>query len=81
MNGMNATSGSDVHASMRKRLRKALDDSPETLNAISKHAGYDPSYVGGLANGKKTNPTIGALWAIAGALNVKPGWLLGLEDE
>lgn len=70
----------DIHAVLRQRLNEALDAHPDTLAAISRRAGYDPNYVGSLTGRRKRrnfNPTIGAIWAIAGAMGVDPLWLLG----
>ena len=70
-----------VHATLHKRLREALDASDLNLKTIAHRAGYSSGYITSLAPRSKhmqpRNPTIGAVWAIAGALGVDPLWLLG----
>ena len=71
-----------VHDTLRVRLREALKASHLPLKAVADRSGYTPGYVRAIA-GRSTrdqrNPTIGAVWAIAGALGVDPLWLLGKE--
>ena len=64
-----------VHAILRTRLREALDASPLNLKTISHRSGYSSGYITSLTRSR--NPTVGAVWAIAGALGVDPLWLLG----
>jgi transcriptional regulator with XRE-family HTH domain len=71
---------SDVHATLRERLNEALDRHPDHIKVIAERAGYNREYVASLAGrrkGRTFSPTIGAVWAIAGALGVDPLWLLG----
>lgn len=69
-----------VNQIMRARLRKAIDASRLPLKTVSSRSGYSASYIAGLAGrrvGAPCNPTIGAVWALARALEVDPIWLLG----
>lgn len=70
----------NVHAILRDRLRKALSEAPGGLSRVSATSGYSKGYIAALAGRsvrQQNNPTIGAVWAIAGALGVDPFWLLG----
>jgi transcriptional regulator with XRE-family HTH domain len=70
----------NVHDTLRVRLREALEASPLNLKAVADRSGYTAGYIRAIA-GRSTrdqrNPTVGAVWAIAGALDVDPLWLLG----
>lgn len=70
----------DVHETLRQRLNEALAAHPDSLAVISRRAGYNANYIGSLTGRRQrrnSNPTIGAVWAIAGAMGVDPLWLLG----
>ena len=72
----------NVHATLRKRLRYAVDLDPRSSKTIAMRAGYSEGYLSGLINGHNNgNPTIGAVWALAGELGVDPLWLLGSDQH
>lgn len=69
-----------VNQIMRARLREAIASSKLPLKTVSSRSGYSPNYIAALAGrraGRPCNPTIGAVWALARALEVDPMWLLG----
>jgi transcriptional regulator with XRE-family HTH domain len=70
-----------VHATFSDRLGEALRMRGQTLKGLSRVSGYNTSYLCRLRAGDKANPTVGAVWALASALDVSPFWLLGGDDE
>ena len=68
-----------VNQSFQIRLRHALQS--HKISVIARRSGYDENYIRSLREGRKSNPTISFVWAVAGALGVSPAWLLGLETE
>ena len=67
-----------IHYTFRDRLKIAMKNYGRyALKNVSLKSGYSPGYVRGLYSNNPRNPTIGAVEAIAGALNVDPLWLLG----
>ncbi len=70
-----------VHLTIRRRLAEAMQARRLTAREVAERSGYSAYYVRGVQRGRYGNPTIGAVWALAGALEVDPGWLLGLDDR
>lgn len=60
------------------RLRKARNMS---LQEVGDVAGLTKSHVWELEKGRSRNPTVNAVWGLAGALSVSPAALLGLDDQ
>jgi len=61
-----------------KTTRKARNMSLEDVAAAS---GFTKSHVWELERGSSRNPTVRAVWSLAKALGVSPGWLLGLDPN
>lgn len=70
-----------VHLTFSKRLGEAMRMRGQTLTGLSRVSGYNTSYLCRLRSGAQANPTVGAVWALASALDVNPFWLLGGDDE
>lgn len=70
-----------VHTIFRDRLSEVLAELGRgAMKELAYKSGYSAGYIRGLAaNGR--NPTIGAVWAIAQALDVCPFWLLGKGEK
>jgi transcriptional regulator with XRE-family HTH domain len=70
-----------VHKIFRERLRATAKERGRGIyKQIAYKSGYTDGYIRGLANSGR-NPTIGAVWAIAEALEVNPHYLLGGTDD
>lgn len=68
-----------IHETFRTRLKSVLKTGKHGYQKeIADKSGYSPSYIRGLASSSR-NPTIGAVWAIADALEINPFYLLGGE--
>lgn len=74
---------SNVYATLAKRLRYAIDLDRRSLSQIARASGYSTGYISALyrKTGPQVNSSLGAIWAIAGALNVEPLWLLGSDHH
>lgn len=57
---------------VRKQRKMSLDD-------VAKAANFTKSHVWELEQGRARNPTVRAVWGIADALGVSPGWLMGID--
>lgn len=71
-----------IHDTFVKRMRYAVDMDPRSSKTIARRAGYSEGYLSALTgrgSAKGRNPTIGAVWALAGELGVHPLWLLGSD--
>ena len=66
----------DQFAQRMKTVRKQRDMS---LDDVAKASGFAKSHVWELEQGRARNPTVRAVWGIADALGVSPGWLMGLD--
>lgn len=66
----------DKFAHRMKATRKQRDMS---LDDVAKASGFTKSHVWELEQGRARNPTVRAVWGIADALGVSPGWLMGLD--
>lgn len=62
------------------RLRDTRRSAEMTWDQVAKKSGYSWAYVRDLAYGTRTNPTIGAVKALADTLGVEPEWLAGWKD-
>lgn len=69
-----------VHEAFIQRLRQALA-SAGPLKVTAARSGYSAGYISSLVHGRVSNPTIGTVWALAGALDVDPLWLLGANVD
>lgn len=65
----------------RERLRSAVEKADATWPEMAIRSGYSASYVQRLINGQKSNPTLACVSALAETLNVKPAWLLGVDND
>lgn len=63
------------------KMRAARDAAGMSLEAVALRAGMTKSHIWELEQGKAKNPTIRAIWGIAGALSLSPSYLLGLNVE
>lgn len=63
----------------RMKLLRELRDM--TLQQVADAAGLTKSHIWDMEQGKAVNPTVNAVWGIAGALCVSPAMLLGLDDK
>lgn len=71
----------NVYDTLAKRLRYAIDLDRRSLSDVARASGYSTGYISALyrKHGTTANPSVGAIWAIADALNVDPLWLLGSD--
>ena len=69
-----------VHLTLARRLRHAMLAQPRQSKQVAARAGYSDGYLRSLMCGEG-NPTIGAVWALAEALDADPLWLLGGPGE
>ncbi len=69
-----------VHETFARRLKQALATAGP-LKVTAARSGYSRGYISALAQGHDSNPTLGTVWALAGALNVDPLWLLGADVD
>ena len=70
-----------VHQILRERLRAITRQRGRGIfKQIAFKSGYSDSYIRGLVSSRR-NPTIGAVWAIADALEINPFYLLGGTDD
>lgn len=65
----------------RERLKLAVDRTGATWPEIARRSGYSASYIQSLINGKKCNPTVACVFALAATLNTPLPWLLGIDDD
>lgn len=66
---------------LQRRLRETRKARGMSLQAVADAAGMSKPYVWELERGSVSNPTIRAVWSIAGALGVAPAYLIGLDDS
>jgi transcriptional regulator with XRE-family HTH domain len=65
----------------RERLRSAVQQTGKTWPELSARSGYSATYLQRLINGQRGNPTLDCVSALAETLNVKPAWLLGIDND
>lgn len=65
------------HRVLRRRLNEAMRLRAVRPVDLAKRSGYSAGYIANLRAGRGSNPTLAAVWALAGALGVEPLWLLG----
>lgn len=66
----------------RERLRIAVAAQPRPRwKALERRSGYSVGYIRDLMHDRRHSPTLGCVYALAGALNVRPAWLLGLDND
>lgn len=65
---------------LRLRLDAAMRLRNMGVTDLAKRSGYEAGYISSLRKGRRNNPTLAAVWALAGALEVEPLWLLGGPD-
>lgn len=70
--GMNVEQFAQRMKAVRNQRKMSLDD-------VAKAAGFTKSHVWEIEQGRARNPTVRAVWGIAGALGVSPGWLMGID--
>ena len=63
------------------RLRQAVDWAGLTWPELARRSGYSASYIQNLINGKKCNPTVACVCALAATLDRPLPWLLGIDDD
>lgn len=68
-------------ALFQKRLRDTRGALGFTLQQVADGSGLTKSYVWELEKGSVANPTVRAVWSLAGALGVTPAYLIGLDDK
>lgn len=68
-----------VHRIFSARLRLAYDRYEGKKGGLEKLTGYSMTHIHRMMKSTNANPTVAFVWAIAPALGVTPGWLLGLE--
>lgn len=61
------------------RMKEVRDQRRMSLEEVAKAAGFTKSHVWELEQGRARNPTVRAVWGIAEALGVSPGWLMGID--
>lgn len=64
----------------QERFRECRTTARRSIESVSAESGYSTAYLRRLERGKMASPTILAVWCIAEALEVRPGYLLGIED-
>ena len=52
-----------------------------SLQEVADRAGFAKAHIWELENGRSKNPTVRAVWAVAGALGLSPARLLGLTTN
>lgn len=62
---------------LRLRLDAAMRLRNTGVTDLAKRSGYEAGYISSLRKGRRSNPTLATVWALAGALDVDPLWLLG----
>ena len=62
-----------------QRMKAVRKDRRMSLDEVAKAAGFTKSHVWELERGRARNPTVRAVWGIADALGVTPGWLMGID--
>lgn len=67
-------------ALLQKRIVATRARRKLTLQQVADGSGLSKSYVWELEKGSISNPTIRAVWSVAGALGVTPAYLMGLDD-
>lgn len=75
-----AVSGPNM-AQFQERIRAARKARNMSLEDVAAASGFTKSHVWELERGRSRNPTVRAVWGLAGALAVTPGWLLGLDEN
>lgn len=67
----------NVHETFRTRLREVTKARGRgTYKQVAIKSGYSEGYIRSMVSGNR-NPTIGAIWAVADALDISPFYLLG----
>lgn len=65
----------------RQNLRAAINERGLSVSAVSRRAGYNNDYARKVLSGRKTNPTLQFVEAMAGAVGVVPTDLLNDNGE
>ena len=65
----------------QSRLRESRKATGLSLEQVAESAGMSKSYVWELERGAVSNPTVRAVFSLAGALGVTPAYLIGLDDR
>lgn len=72
---------SNVHAAFCHRLRKIIELRGTPRKTVAWRSGLAHSTISHMVCGRRSNPSVATVWALAGALQVDPYWLLGLGDD
>lgn len=64
-----------------QRMKAVRNQRKMSLEDVAKAAGFTKSHVWEIEQGRALNPTVRAVWGIAGALGVSPGWLMGIDPN
>lgn len=70
----------DAHPIIGTRMREVRTAKCRSIHSVAFEVGSSCSYIGRVERGEKANPTVGFVWRVAAALEVRPGYLLGIED-
>jgi len=68
-------------AGFQDRIRLTRKARNMSLDDVAAASGFTKSHVWELEKGRSRNPTVRAVWSLAAALGVSPGWLLGLDPD
>ena len=71
----------NVHAELSERTRKLVTERGMKISQLSHDSGLSVGTISGLLRGQHANLRIGNVWALAGALNVDPFWLMGHDGD
>ncbi len=64
-----------------RRIKESRKARGMSLDALAKASGMSKPHIWELERGTSKNPSIRAVWSIAGGLAVTPAYLLGLQTD
>lgn len=70
-----------VNAAFVERLKFAIKADKRKVKEIAHKAGYSPAHISAVMHGRRSNPTIGFVEALAHTLERDLGWMLGLTND
>ena len=71
----------NVHHEIATRAKGVIESQAIPLKVVAERSGLSTGWISGILRGQNVNPRVGNVWALAGALNVDPHWLMGLDTQ